>query len=161
MQTCAIQIQGEGGYATNMRDWGGSFWERWASDLPGEGAAAAVLVLSLPQWIWDSSLWRKRFRNSALLNAEISHWRGKGKGLGTPLIGPVCPDIPVPVPIVTEEKWILAQILSLLSQGETSERAFSFLSRHLWRPPEEKQTLMLGGLPRGNECFHLSGSLSP
>lgn len=38
---------------------------------------------------------------------------------------------------------------------------FSFLSWHLWRVPEEKQTSMLVGLPRGKECFHLLGSLGP
>ena len=120
------KYRGRGGDVTNMRDWGSSLWEGWASDLPGEGAAAATFVLPLPRWIWASSFWRKRFRSSALLNAETSRWWVKGRGLGVPLILPVCPDISVPAPIVTEEKWILAQVLFLWSQGETSEPAFHF-----------------------------------
>lgn len=81
--------------------------EWWAPGPPGEGAAATALVLSLPQWIWGSSLSRKGSRNKAQLDEGISVWWIEGRRLGTSLIGPIFPNISVPILTVSEEKWIL------------------------------------------------------
>lgn len=91
-------------------------------------------------------------------NLTLKNWR---KEAGDPTNWTGLPWHPCPG---TRSDWgqmdSCSNTLTLIPMRE-QWTGFSFLSRRLGRTPEEKQTLMLGGLPRGKECFHLSGSLGP
>lgn len=149
--------------------WGGSFRHR-EHNLPWEAAAVFVtfllcivsLVLPPPQLMWDfSSSWKRPMDNVQSGCFMLINLRKEVRDLANWIVCPMS---------LYHSLSLFLQLLrineSLLkhSHSDPRERHVDglFISQlTLWRMPEEKQTLMLGELLRGEECFHLSGSLDP